>query len=155
VFYPKKKKERSVLIPVDLVKTLRERQKRNPGQRFLFPNGEGNPEGHFLRRLKNTAFKAGLNCGRCISEIEGEQISCADGPYCKMWGIHKFRKTFATTHFNNGADPKQIQEWLGRERIETTWLYIGAARRSKSAMQALVNSSFDKLDAEHAKEASA
>jgi hypothetical protein len=37
--------------------------------------------------------------------------------------------------------------------VTSRWLDIGAAKRSKAAMQALVNSSFDKLDAEHAREA--
>jgi integrase/recombinase XerD len=154
-FYPKKQKERSVEIPDDLVKMLRARAARSPQDRYLFPNGEGNPEGHFLRRVRDAAFKAGLNCGECNSDVNGKVVSCEDDAVCKTWGIHKFRKTFATTHFLKNPDIQQIKEWLGHERVETTWGYIGKALRSKAAMRKIVNSAFVELDAAHEQEAAA
>jgi VIT family len=42
-----------------------------------------------LRRLKERAFHAGLNCGHCRSR-KGE--SCPDAACCENWILHRFRK---------------------------------------------------------------
>jgi len=144
---PKGRKERSVLIPVDLVQMLRERQKEHPGDDLIFPNGQGDVEGHFLRILKKRALVAGLNCGHCISKVNGKEISCADGPYCATWGLHKFRKTYATTLYNGGRGKtiSEIGEWLGHEDEATTRAYLA----NTEAPKVDINDLFRASDAEH------
>jgi hypothetical protein len=54
--------------------------------RWIFTNENGDPEGHFLRKFKVIAKRAGLNCGQCETEMaEGKcherkkvKVSCAD-----------------------------------------------------------------------------
>jgi integrase len=67
-FTPKSHESRSIPIPVSLVNALKERKKTAPHPRWIFANKDGKPEGHFLRKLKLIAFKAGLNCGHCTTE---------------------------------------------------------------------------------------
>ena len=63
--------QRTVPLPASLVELLKARHKKaDPQQRWIFTNAEGNPEGHFLRKLKVIALRAGLNCGHCTSETE-------------------------------------------------------------------------------------
>jgi integrase/recombinase XerD len=62
----KKTKDREGrLVPMadDLVEMLRARRKRFPNDRLIYPNDQGEPQGHFLRMLKELALRAGLNCG--------------------------------------------------------------------------------------------
>jgi hypothetical protein len=33
--------------------------------RWVSPSKHGLPDGHFLRKLKKVALRAGLNCGHC------------------------------------------------------------------------------------------
>jgi hypothetical protein len=60
-----------VPIPDSLIELLKVRKEMNPGKWLIFPNSQGNPEGHFLRLLKLRAFAAGLNCGHCVSRLRG------------------------------------------------------------------------------------
>jgi integrase/recombinase XerD len=67
---------RSVPMPASLVTALKERKKNPPHSRWVFVNKDGKTEGHFLKKLKRIAFKAGLNCGHCVtetSEMNGKQ----------------------------------------------------------------------------------
>jgi hypothetical protein len=38
--------------------------------------------------VKRVAERAGLNCGRCVTEHGNK---CAEGPYCMNFFLHKFR----------------------------------------------------------------
>ena len=67
-FTPKSHESRSIPMPASLVTALKERKKAAPHPRWIFANRDGKPEGHFLRKLKLIAFKAGLNCGHCTTE---------------------------------------------------------------------------------------
>jgi integrase len=98
-FRPKDKQERSVPVPDSLIASLRKR-KQGSNSMFVFPGLSGNPDGHFLRTLQKLAFRAGLNCGECITK--GGK-SCAKNATCGEWGLHKFRKTFATMHSEAGV----------------------------------------------------
>ena len=100
----KNHKSRRVPLSQELVKLLRKRQKAS-GSVWLFPNDDGQPEGHFLRKFKKIARTAGLNCGRCIStrvvgQYENKKAvtsSCADNPEgCAKHYLHRLRKTRAT-----------------------------------------------------------
>jgi integrase len=67
-FTPKDKEEGSIPIPDLLVQLLRARRERCSNSRLIFPRPNGNAEGHFLRVIKELAFKAGLNCGECYNK---------------------------------------------------------------------------------------
>jgi len=60
-FKPKDKEERTAPIPDSLVELLKVRKAMHPDGWLIFPNTTGNPEGHFLRMLKERALEAGLN----------------------------------------------------------------------------------------------
>ena len=64
---PKDCEERCVPIPEWLVDALA-RMKSNSDNSLLFPNQLGQPEGHFLGKLKTLALRAGLNCGHCTNK---------------------------------------------------------------------------------------
>jgi integrase len=61
----------------------------------VFPNGEGNSDGHFLRKLKAIAKKAG---------IEGAEL-------------HRFRKTYADTLHEEKVSVNTIRIRLGHESL--------------------------------------
>jgi integrase/recombinase XerD len=66
-FTPKDHEEREVPIPDSLIELLRERRRRYPNTRLIFPSKSGKPEGHFLRLLKRLGVRSGLNCGHCYN----------------------------------------------------------------------------------------
>jgi integrase len=145
---PKDKEERTVPIPDSLVEVLKVRKAMHPEGWLIFPNTNGNPEGHFLRMLKERALAAGLNCGHCTSTLSGKAVSCKDAACCEHWILHRFRKTFATMHHANSVPARTIQLWLGHESLETTLRYLADAelRSEKTRMQ--VNGSFAEIDRE-------
>lgn len=100
-FRPKDKEERSVPVPDSLIAALANRKKESTSM-FIFPGCDGKPNGHFLRMLQKLALRAGLNCGECLTK-DGK--SCATQAICREWGLHKFRKTFATMHNEAGVPP--------------------------------------------------
>jgi integrase len=140
-FTPKDKEEGSIPIPGDLVDMLRERRKRYPKSRLIFGQGERGdiPDGHFLRRLKELAFRAGLNCGQCYNKA-GE--CCAEKAICGKWILHRFRKTFATWHHENGVSARRIQRWLRHSDLETTLKYLAGTDDETEEMQQTVDSTF-------------
>lgn len=60
----KSAKDRFVPVPPALMAKLKARMKskRAHVRDLVCPNSEGRPEGHFLRKLKIVAHRAGLNC---------------------------------------------------------------------------------------------
>jgi integrase len=104
-FRPKDKEERSVPVPDSLIAALAKR-KQQSNSMFVFPGPDGKPNGHFLRMLQKLALRAGLNCGECLTK-HGK--SCATQAMCREWGLHKFRKTFATMHNEAGVPVTAIQ----------------------------------------------
>src|SRR2546425_7398839 len=107
--------------------------KNRPHDRWLFVSGSGKPEGHFLRKLKTHALRAGLNCGRCKStETKGGydhkrevEVACRTDDICGQWKLHRFRKTRATRWMEAGIPIRNIQKWLGHRSLETTMVYLG------------------------------
>jgi integrase len=71
---PKDYEEREIPLPDFLVAALKKRMLATKGN-LIFPQSEGKPDGHMLRKLKYLAKRAGLH---------GE------------FKLHKFRKTYAT-----------------------------------------------------------
>ena len=145
---PKDKEERTVPIPDSLVELLKVRKAMHPDGWLIFPNTKGNPEGHFLRMLKERALAAGLNCGHCTGMMNGKAASCKDAACCEHWILHRFRKTFATMHHANGVPARTIQLWLGHESLETTLRYLADAELGSEKTRTQVNGSFAEIDRE-------
>ena len=135
-------------IPDSLLELLKVRKAMHPVGWLIFPNTEGNPEGHFLRMLKERALAAGLNCGHCTGTLDGKAVSCKDAACCEHWILHRFRKTFATMHHANGVSARTIQGWLGHESLETTLRYLADAELGSEKTRTQVNGSFAEIDRE-------
>ncbi len=122
-FRPKDCEEREVPLPDHLVGALKQRFLVNGNQRLIFPNPRtGRPEGHFLRKLKDLAKRAGLNPDDC--------------------GLHKFRKSYATLQHENGTSARTIQRRLGHSALETTLAYLEAADVRSEESRRQVNGVF-------------
>lgn len=117
-FVPKSHQERWTPISTDLAKLLKAR--KHVSERWIFPNTENRPEGHFLREFKEIALRAGLNCGECVKK-EGE---CSTDPVCEEHYLHRLRKTAATNWLKAGSDLRWIQNRLGHKSLEVTQIYL-------------------------------
>jgi integrase/recombinase XerD len=117
---PKDYEEREIPIPDFLVAALKKRMLETKGK-LMFPTKDGKREGHMLRKLQEIAKRAGL---------PGE------------WGLHKFRKTYATLQHRAGVDARTIQKRLGHSDLATTLAYLEGedARSGRSREQ--VNGTF-------------
>jgi integrase/recombinase XerD len=131
-FTPKSHESRTIPLPGPLVELLKKRRENAPDKRWIFVNEKGNPENHFLRKLKSIAKRAGLNCGNCRTTLtEGRyekrqvEVSCETHPVCEHFILHRFRKTCATRWMNNNVPVRTIQHWLGHKSLETTMIYLG------------------------------
>jgi integrase len=137
---PKDREERAVPISDDLIEKLRDYVSAHPEKKLLFGTKMGKPDSHMLRRLKQTAFRAGLNCGDCVSK---KKKSCLTHPVCGHWELHTFRRTFATYHHESGGvSIRTLADWLGHADPATTWGYIAIADKRSSATRSAVNNSF-------------
>lgn len=128
-FKPKDKEEREIPVSSVLLDTLREYRNRQPRtnlHNLVFPTSNGRPDKRFENKLKKLAYRAGLNCGRCVSCYNHK---CSSGPHCSKWFLHKFRHTFATMCLENGASVRTLQEWLGHSDLESTMAYLKYVRR--------------------------
>lgn len=117
---PKDYEEREVPIPDFLVAALKKRMLETKGK-LIFPTKDGKREGHMLRKLQYLAKRAGL-----VGEF----------------GLHKFRKTYATLQHKAGVDARTIQKRLGHSDLSTTLAYLEGedARSDRSRQQ--VNDTF-------------
>jgi integrase len=128
-FVPKDREERGVPLPDSLVTALQQRRLAHPDTKLIFPNKQGKPEGHFLRRLQTIAANAGLS---------------------GKFELHKFRKSFATMHHEAGVSARTLQKWLGHASLETTLAYLEAADIRSERTRDQVNNSFAVLRVEPA-----
>ena len=135
-FTLKKHESRYVKMPTELVEMLRERKKHAPHQRWIFINGGGKPEGHFLDRFKRIALRAKVNCGHCTAPWTAGryptrkiEVTCRAHPVCKHHFLHRLRKTCASNWEASGVPVRTIQYMLGHKSLETTQKYLGIARR--------------------------
>lgn len=153
-FQVKDKEERSVPVPDSLIEALTRRKLQSTSM-LVFPGPNGKPNGHFLRMLQQLAFRAGLNCQECIRKPRKSKTgkaktakSCATEAICGEWGLHKFRKTFATFHSEAGVSPRTIQTWLGHSDLATTLRYLAVAELRSMRTRIQVNNSFAALGVE-------
>jgi integrase/recombinase XerD len=138
-FTPKSHESRTVPLPVSLVDALKARRKKHPDDRWLFVNERGEPDNHFLRKLKRIALHAGLNCGQCRTTITTgkydrkklTEVTCKTQPVCEHIYLHRFRKTCATRWQEHGIPLRTIQAWLGHKNLETTQKYLGVTDSGK------------------------
>lgn len=138
-FKPKDYEERTVPIPDWLVEDLTVWRKKHGRSYLVFPQEDGDAEGHMLRTLKQVAFAAKLNCGHCTN---GQGLSCKQHPVCSRWYLHKFRATAATTWLQNDVDIRTVQSWLGHSDMESTLRYLKAASARKPIVREKVNAAF-------------
>lgn len=103
---PKDKEEAAIPVDSEFLFRMKARQRRYPTSRLLFPNANGEVQGHMLRLLQRCAKRGGLDP--------------------KYFGLHKFRKTFATLHHENGVPARTIQKWLRHSSLEVTLRYLAA-----------------------------
>ncbi|HMI52814.1 MAG TPA: site-specific integrase [Candidatus Saccharimonadales bacterium] len=130
-FVPKNHEVRVTPMTTEVCEMLRERRKKAKG-RWIFSAEGGKPEGHFLRKFKAIAKRAGLNCGACKTKImDGKfhlrkvvDVTCETRPVCEKHYLHRLRKTAATRWLHNGINIRKIQSWLGHSSLEVTQLYL-------------------------------
>jgi integrase len=142
-FDPKNYKERTIPIPPVLVQLLKKhRAAQREGEYFVFatPRSKlgrgasgGQPDSKMLDKLKKIALRAGLNCGRCHSTWQNRPANCSEKPICRVWTLHKFRHTYATTLLQDGFDIISVQELLGHDDLESTMKYLRAMRQENLA----------------------
>jgi integrase/recombinase XerD len=95
-----------------------------------------------LEKLKNVAWHAKLNCGRCVTTRDLDNGTkrtnrCSVGTFCTRWFLHKFRHTYATRHLQDGVDIRTLQQCMGHRDIASTMVYLKGVRNSD--MQARLN----------------
>jgi integrase len=113
-------KDRFIPIPAKLVWKIKDRMRqRNAQHDLVLPNGEGKPDGHFLRKLKAIAKKAG---------VEGAEL-------------HRFRKTYADTLHEEGVSVNTIRIRLGHESLDVTLAYLKGKDAESEEAQEHANSS--------------
>jgi integrase/recombinase XerD len=93
-FRIKDKEERSSPVPDSLIAPLATR-KRQSTSMLIFPGDSGKPNGHFLRVLQKLAFRAGLNCGECVTKkgASAQLTLFAAGGGCINFGRRSLRCT--------------------------------------------------------------
>ena len=144
-FVPKNHEERSVPLTTELGTLLAEHKKHAISERWVFTNGDGKPESHFLRKFKAIAKRAGLNCGHCKANIRegrcdnrhGVEVTCKERPICEEHYLHRLRKTAATNWLRSGFDLMKIKSWLGHKSLEVTQIYLDAEMHDPEEQQKL------------------
>jgi integrase len=69
-------------------------------------------------------------------------MNCKDDAVCQKWGLHRFRKTFATNHLHNGVNIRQIQKWLGHHSLDVTINYLADEDDTSDPVRDQVNGAF-------------
>jgi len=112
-FRTKNGKTRRIPI-VNLAPTLQARfermQKAGVTSTLIFPNQSGTPNTHLDEIINEIAARA-----------MKAKFRFSEGGL----GLHRFRKTYATTLLDAGVNPRTIQLRLGHSKFETTERYLG------------------------------
>ena len=108
---------RKVPLPAVLMEKLKAHCKGKNLRDLVFPNRQGDVEGHFLRRAQAIGK---------LAAVQGIEL-------------HRFRKTGATMLHRERASVRQIQAWLGHSDLETTLIYLGVQDSADESCQAFVN----------------
>jgi integrase len=98
-------------IPLEdglLLKRLAARkQRQSPASNLVFPNTNGDPDQHLIRRLHKIVAKAEANG----FEFEGDIT------------LHRFRRTYASMMISH-SDLQTVSSLLGHSDVQTTALYL-------------------------------
>jgi integrase len=79
----KDRAERSILMPDDLIATLKAWRQGRPNTKLVVGTQRDTPNEKWLQTLKRTVRAAELNCGQCDG--------CKGTKECSRWRLHKFR----------------------------------------------------------------
>lgn len=146
-FTPKNHESRTIPMPDSLIAELKQREKSKQHTRWIFVNKHGNPDNHFLRKLKKIALRAGVNCGQCKTSITKGRwkrtlraVTCKTDPVCEHIYLHRLRKTCATRWMEHGVPIRTVQSYLGHKKLDTTMLYLGVTDSSK--LRSEINAAF-------------
>lgn len=127
-FRTKTRRSRDITLEAVLLDKLKAWRKQNPKARFIFGTSSDLPNGHYLEVCKETARRAGLNCGQCESCLERKE--------CERFYLHKFRASFATWSLQGGVDIRTVQKLMGHTKLEMTARYLAPAK-GKAAQEKL------------------
>jgi integrase len=110
---PKDKEERTIPLEdgVLLKRLALRRTRQTPANNLLFPNSNGEPDMHLIRRLHKIVEKAKKNGATFEGDIT----------------LHKFRRTYASMMISH-SDLQTVSELLGHSDIETTSRYLAPDR---------------------------
>lgn len=75
----------------------------------------------------------GRSYGRRLSTrtVEALVERCARAAGLRDWGVHRFRVTYATSLYDEGAEIEEIRILMGHENIETTRRYLAVSERAR------------------------
>jgi integrase len=86
----------------ELLALAKEQPAKGNSAALLFPNEDGNVDGHLLRKIQNAAKESGV-------------------PRVKL---HRFRDTFVTNKLRDGVDVRTAQRWAGHDDVNVTMGYV-------------------------------
>jgi integrase len=115
-FQTKTKKGRKLPLFPSLKVALQAWRVQNPHTIYVAGTRSDLPNNHWLRKLKEFAHKAGLDCGVCDG--------CAAGTGCEKYYLHKWRHTFARRCLDSGCTIHQVSKWLGHHDLSMTSIYL-------------------------------
>ena len=118
--YGKQNKTRTVEISQRLADGINERRKHSQSE-YLFPNRNGKPNMHLLRKLQNLAERAG-------AKFHTE--------------LHKLRKTGASRRYLKGVGLPTLMLELRHESLATTQEYLADVRKEGEAKKAVADADF-------------
>lgn len=117
-FTTKNRRSRVIPVPDVLVDAFRTYRAIYPNRVTIFVNRDGKPEGHFLGKLKDIVRNA---------QLSGK------------WNLHKFRRTFATMHLENGTPIQDVQDWLGHADLLTLRRYLANLQVKSPRARSMAN----------------
>ena len=119
-FTTKDHEEREIPLPDFLVEVLKRRMLDTKGS-LIFPGKDDRPRRHMLRTLQALTHRAAL-----VGEF----------------GLHKFRKSYATIQHKSGVDARTIQKRLGHSDLTTTLAYLEGENARSERSRDQVNNAF-------------
>lgn len=122
-FVIKDRAGRTLPIPTDLVKHLKQWKEKHGG-RLVLGTTNDTPNWKWLPLLKRLARKADLNCGHCRG--------CRERNECERWYLHKFRATFTTSLLRAGIDARTVMSFTGHEDLATVMRYLSPAEGAET-----------------------
>jgi integrase len=114
-------------IPDVLVDALKTYKILYPARPTIFVSSVGKPEGHFLGKLKDIVKRANLG---------------------GKWNFHKFRRTFATMHLENGTPIQDLQSWIGHADLLTLRRYLANLDVKSHRARTMANNLAESVEAQ-------